>query len=667
MPLTPEKIEKIRQTLPEYKGMSDDQVVARLMTDYPDIMGRAGTVDPRMQRAFGTGSREQKIRDIGGVVSGAGMVAGGLAGAASPFPGGALVGSTAGGAAGRLAEMKIYDWLGVKRPDETKVFGLINLGQSSLGKEMYAGALEGATTELLPMAVVGGARAAKFKAMSTFERAAKLPPNAAVAATSAREGLGLGVDEITQSPALRGVRMASSKTAAGATKAQMRSSEVEAKSVNAITRALSEIGPEGSPSAVAQSLRGEVGAPGVLGKIENQIRLETALKYSEVDQLAGGRPLVSPDILKETGKELASRAEVGLSGKGFGKTMRRSPLGKAIVGEAASVGDVSMPDIAKLTKGQFRQEDLTPEMLQQLRTIYTTPDKPLTLQEADALRSRYGEIARQARAKDKPDFRLGEAATRLKQAIDKDMSDAIDKLPAGSEIRQKYDEARKFVIEVRDRSFRGAVKYLSESAPSELAKSISVNDVETVRAIDNVLVKQGGKLPAKQAAEAMNAREAMRRIWTHDYFFGEGLPTQTELRTITTKARKLSPEFIESMYGGTNTKPRQAFERLVEIGRAVERVDFTLGIKGTSQSEVSQALDIAGGALIHGKYMAVRGIQRFATSHFLVKTVNDPKVYDMVIRGIYEYPKNPGRSVALLTQAMRTAYPAAQLIQDARK
>lgn len=666
MPLTPEKLSKIREKVPEYSGLSDDQLVARLMNDYPEIMGKSGVVDPRMQRAFGTGKREEKIRDVGGVVSGAGMVAGGLAGAASPIPGGAFAGSTIGGALGRGAEMKLYDWLGVKRPDEAKLFGLVSLGQSSLGKEMYAGALEGAATELLPMAVAGGARAAKYGMMSTFERAAKLPPNVAVAQTSAREGLGLGVDEITQSPSLRGVRAASAKTAAGATKAQMRSAEVEAKSVNAITRALSEIGPEGSPSAVAQSLRGEVGAPGVLGKIENQIRLETALKYSEIDQLTGGKPLVTPSNLKDVGKELVSRADIGLTGKGFGKTMRRSPIGRAIVGEAASVGDVSVPDIAKLTKGQFRQEDLTPEMLQQLRTLYTTSDKPLTLQEADALRSRYGEIARQARAKDKPDFRLAEAATRLKQAIDKDMTDAMDKLPAGSEVRQKYDEARKFVIEVRDRSFRGAVKYLSESAPSELAKSISVNDVETVNAIDKVLVKQGGKLPAKQASEASNAREAMRRIWTHDYFFGEGLPTSSELRTITNKARKLSPEFVDAMYGQTG-KPREAFDRLVEIGRAVERVDFGLGTKGASQAEVSQALDIAGGAMIHGKYMAVRGLQRFATSHFLVKAVNDPKVYDMVIRGIYEYPKNPGRSVALLTQAMRTAYPATKLAIDATR
>lgn len=635
-------LDAIRKQIPNYAGLSDAELtsrVQRLRELYPpqDV--------PRMG---GPKNKPELAEDVSGLTSAGGMFLGGLGGAATGIPGGAFAGSTVGGAAGRVAGLKVYDWLGVKRPDETKFFGLVSLGEPSVLKEAAAGALEGATMEGLPLGLAVAGRGARntFVARS-LGRAAQLAPNQAVANTAAREGINLGLDEITQSPALRGIRLHGSRTAVGATTAQIRTGQIEEQATNAVMRALADVGPQGSPSAVASALRGEPGIPGVLGKIDAQISAQTKALYDQVDQLSGGKPIVELKNLRSEGDTLLNRPDTGLAEKGFKQTMKRSALGKSLVREAATPKEEF--DLSKISGGKYLGADLKPEILEQIKALYPAEaEKPLTLAEADALRSRYGEIARQAKAKENPDFRLAEAATRLKNAVDADMADAADSLPQGSEIQKAYKDARSYVIKVRDKSFRAGVNYLRDSDPSELAKSIKPNDTELMSGINKVLDKGG--------APGTLAKESMRRIWMHDFFFGEGTPGRTELTKIPEKAHKLSSDFLDEMFGPQGSKPREAYDRMVEIGNAAKRVDFQLGTRASTE-EIGQAADTAAGMMIHSKFMVAGGVKRFLASHFLTKAVNDPKLYDMVLRGIYAYPKNPGRTFAAITQAMRMAYP----------
>lgn len=634
MPELKDAIVQLRSRFPETFGrQSDDEITDQIKKSpkYGPMFGLAnlsGDVDPRLS-ALNPPPEEQAI----GAIQPAATFLGAAGGTAVGGPVGGVAGATGGGAVGRYLELKAMDALGIPRPKRLRaLFGILDdLGESSTLKEMGVAGVEGGLSEAIPLALQGGARSVKegFINRSTV-RAAKMPINASVKATNEAYGLGLGADEISNSPFFRSIRAREAKTAVGATKAQIRAQEIDARLRDAVRGTLDDMSP---PRQFTEGLAGELREPesGVLDKLRTNLRTQEQELWSELDK-------ISPDkVVDLRGVQGTAREILGRPGhkevlSQIGEVNPNPKIKKILTMLGMNDEDAPISLFGKKTTMSEIRKTYPERVVKQLIADGHIPppkEPKLSFAGAQDLRSDLLDIARKARASG--NGKLAGVASQMADETKSAVYRAGKDLP--KDALDQWEKARAFTSHINEPTFKAAVRDLYEQAPSKLSESIPTNDVESARAVSEAL---------KLSPSSMRG---IRRLWTQKYFFGEGDATVSDLEKVATKMKKLSPEFVKTMYGVRGEADRDALDRLVDLGHAAERVDFELG-KGASGAEIQQGLDMGIGLAMRHKIRAAAGAGRMFVSHFLVNAVSDPRAYKMLLEGVYEYPKNPAHAIA---------------------
>lgn len=149
-----QELVNFRKKYPEYQDIDDATLATKLATKFPDAYGDlpskvSGTPMSYDEKAKAYGEIKTPepwyTQAIEPALEGAGMLVGGLAGAASPVPGGTVLGAAGGYAAGKGTARKVRQLLGLDKPTNIKqeafqvtkdvgVGGLMDLTGGVLGK-----------------------------------------------------------------------------------------------------------------------------------------------------------------------------------------------------------------------------------------------------------------------------------------------------------------------------------------------------------------------------------------------------------------------------------------------------------------------------------------------------------------------------------------------------